>query len=178
MGDLTHQALRTALAHYQAGRYAEAEAGYRAVLKQQPDQPDALHILSQLASLAGRMSLAIELAERAVAIDPASAPYQNTLGRHLARLGRMEQAHGCFVRALELDPQLAESHNNRGNTLRVRSQLPEAIAAYRRAIALQPDYPDAHYNLSNALRDAGHIAQAIAGYEKAMPLPDKPALPL
>jgi tetratricopeptide (TPR) repeat protein len=166
----TDEALQMALTYFQAGRHGEAEAAYQAVLRQQPDQPEALHMLSQLAALQGRMEQAVALAERAVALQPSSAPYHNTLGRNLAGMGNLDRAHEYFVRAVHLDPNLAESHNNLGNTLRHRNQLPKAVAAYRRAIALRPDYAEAYYNWSNALRDEGQIEQAIAGYRHALSL--------
>ena len=42
------QTLEDALAHHRAGRPVDAHRLYKAVLAEQPDEPDALHLLGML----------------------------------------------------------------------------------------------------------------------------------
>lgn len=53
--------IEIAIQHHQAGRLAEAEKIYRQILAQQPDHPDALHLLGVLAVQAGRLDAAVDL---------------------------------------------------------------------------------------------------------------------
>ncbi|MSP05043.1 MAG: hypothetical protein EXR05_07350 [Acetobacteraceae bacterium] len=45
--------LQDAMAHHQAGRRTQAEAGYHAILRQGPDHPGMLHLLGVLAHEGG-----------------------------------------------------------------------------------------------------------------------------
>ena len=40
------QLIETGLEHHQSGRFQEAEAIYQTILKQQPQHPDALHLMN------------------------------------------------------------------------------------------------------------------------------------
>ena len=59
------QILQRALADHHAGRAGDAEAGYRRVLAEQPDNPDALHLLGVLATQHGHAEQALPLLQRA-----------------------------------------------------------------------------------------------------------------
>src|SRR5258708_15916147 len=48
------EAMATAQAHHEAGRFREAEAIYRQVLDVSPSHPDALHLMGLLAYQPGR----------------------------------------------------------------------------------------------------------------------------
>ncbi len=58
--------MQQALVH-QAGRLAQAEAIYRAVLEDDPRQPHALHLLGVIAHQSSRPHEAVELIGRALA---------------------------------------------------------------------------------------------------------------
>ena len=72
--------LKAAIELHQKGRLAEAEAGYRAVLAAEPDQPFALNLLGILLNATGRGPEAAGLLEKAVALRPASGEFRNNLG--------------------------------------------------------------------------------------------------
>src|SRR5690349_5398119 len=69
------QLLQQGLAHHQAGRLNDAEMVYRRVLAEQPDNPDALHLLGVLATQVGRAEAAVPLLRRAVQVLPQMAPF-------------------------------------------------------------------------------------------------------
>ena len=54
------QQLESALSHHQAGRLAEAEAIYRQILSQHPNQAEALNLLGTLAAQVGQSDVAVE----------------------------------------------------------------------------------------------------------------------
>ena len=61
--------LREAIALHQQGRTAEAERRYSEILKQFPDQPDALHFLGVIESQRGHHDKALELMDRSLAAN-------------------------------------------------------------------------------------------------------------
>ena len=72
--------LRQALACHRAGRLAEAEAQYRAILAANPADFDALHLLGLVTAAAGHLAPAIELVEQALRQDPKSPQAHYNLG--------------------------------------------------------------------------------------------------
>jgi tetratricopeptide (TPR) repeat protein len=167
-GSDAQAALRACIAHHQAGRYAEAEAGYRAILAQFPQHPDALHMLGLLASHTGHHDIAAELIGQATRLAPQHPASHSNLGNALLALGRVDEAIESFRRALALKPGFPEAHNNLGNALKCAGRIDDAIACYDRALALQPDFAEAHNNLGLILADAGRFDDAIACYRRAL----------
>jgi predicted O-linked N-acetylglucosamine transferase (SPINDLY family) len=164
------QALRTALAHHQAGRLAEAEAIYRQVLARFPDHPDALHLLGVLATQAGRPEMSIELIGRAVTVSPTVAEYHLSLGEAYRRSGRWDAAIASLSRSIELRPDDAEAQNALGVTLALAHRPGDAVAVYQRAIALRPDHAWAHTNLGNAWSAQGRLDEAVDAHQRALAL--------
>lgn len=161
------QALSTAVAHHQAGRLAEAEAGYRAVLRTQPNNPDALHLLGVLAIQSGRPAVAVDLIRKAIARDGRMAAYHDNLGSALAASGKPADAANAHTQALRLQPDFAQARFNLGNALQAMGSSGRAAAALAGALALRPDYGKAWYNHGNALRALGRAEAAAAAYRHA-----------
>jgi predicted O-linked N-acetylglucosamine transferase (SPINDLY family) len=164
----SEQALQTALEHHQAGRRAEAEALYRAVLAQRPDHPDALHLLGVLAWQANQTDAAIALIGQAIAASPGIAQYHANLGEAYRQSGRWTDSVASLRQAIALRPDDAEIHNKLGAALEGAGQPDEAIAAYRRAIVLDRGHAWAHNNLGNALCTQGRLDEAITALEQAI----------
>ena len=82
------QAFALALQHHRAGRLAEAERGYREILRSEPEHADSLHLLGVIALQNGDFTSALSLVQRAVGLRPDAAVCRNNLGQVLDRLGR------------------------------------------------------------------------------------------
>ena len=85
-------ALRTAVAHHQAGRLGEAKELYRRVLRAEPDQADALNLLGVAVLDGGDAVEAIKLIRRATAINSREALYYTNLGNALQAAGEGDEA--------------------------------------------------------------------------------------
>jgi Flp pilus assembly protein TadD len=163
------------LVHHQAGRIDRAEALYLQALEAQPDNADALFLLSVLQHKRGNALEAVNLLTKALAIAPNHPEACYNLGVALRDLGRLAEAAQSYREALRLRPDYPEAHNNLGVALRDLGRPAEAEESYRVALHLRPDYPKAHYNLGVALRDLGRPAEAEASYREALRLwPDYP----
>ncbi|KAF0193036.1 MAG: hypothetical protein FD165_139 [Gammaproteobacteria bacterium] len=157
-----------ALQHHQAGRLPDAEALYRQALVEQPDHPDALHLLGFVAYQCGRHQQALELISTALRRSPDAPDFHNHLGLVLAALGRPADAIASYGNALRLAPEFPEAHNNLGIRLREDGRLTEAEAHYRAAVAARPVFSDAWNNLGNVCRERGEFDAALAAYREAL----------
>jgi predicted O-linked N-acetylglucosamine transferase (SPINDLY family) len=174
MSTLTlQQALEQAVQHHRGGRLAEAEAIYRAILSQHPDQPDALHHLGLIAIQAGRNDVAVQLIGKAVSVRPGIAEFHNHLGLALVGVRASEQAINEFRKALQIKPDLAEAYFGLGNAHRQLGQLEPARAALREAVRLKPDYAWAYTNLGVASLDQRAFDDAIAAFGAATKIEPK-----
>ena len=157
-----------ALALFQAGRLAEAEAAWRSILAAKPEDPDALHVLGCVLAQSGRRDEGLALINRALERSPRNASFLNNRGRVLVESGRPEEALRDVKRAVELEPTFYAALCHLGAILRALGRLDEATAAFRRALALDPRGVDAHVGLGNVQKQRGDAAGALAAYEKAL----------
>jgi tetratricopeptide (TPR) repeat protein len=162
--------LEQAFALHQQNRLGEAEPLYAAVLKQKPDDFDALHLLGLLNMDCGRLPEALRLIGAALRANARSADALANYGLVLQQLGRYQEALAAYDKALALRPAYAEVLNNRGNALKRLGRLDQALAAYQRALAHKPDYVDALYNHGTALLDLGRTAEALADFGRVLAL--------
>lgn len=103
-----------ALAHHQAGRLAEAEAGYKAALKTAPDSAGILHNLGVLVAQTGRFREAIGYFDRAIAIEPGYASACFNKANALRALGHRGPALEMYRHTVALDPGHYEAHRALG----------------------------------------------------------------
>jgi predicted O-linked N-acetylglucosamine transferase (SPINDLY family) len=164
------QAFALALQHHRAGRLADAERGYREILRSEPEHADSLHLLGVIAMQNGDLASALSLVQRAVGLRPDAAVCRNNLGQVLDRLGRYDEAACCYEAAIELDPGYAEAYNNLGFVLARQDRLTDADVLYKKAIELDPEYAEPHTNRGNLLKDRGELDAAIACYRRAIEL--------
>lgn len=87
--------LAAALSLHQAGHMAEAESGYRAVLKEHPDHVDALHYLGVLLHQRGDNEDAAKLLDRALGLAPDASACLANRGLVAAALGDLPHAVAC-----------------------------------------------------------------------------------
>ena len=151
-GEPVESQFRAALRDQQAGRLAEAEAGYYRVLNRDPKHARAQHNLGLIMLDGGRPGAALAHLHYALALDPKLAEGHNTLGNALRRLGYSGEAEASYRRAVELKPGYAFAWANLALLLAEQKREEEAEACYRQAISADPRYREAYLNLGNLLR--------------------------
>ncbi|MEM5338693.1 tetratricopeptide repeat protein [Paraburkholderia azotifigens] len=159
--------LNAALTHHQAGRLADAQALYDAILQSEPAQPDALHFSGLLACQTNRADAGIALMRASIAANP-NAVYYNNLGNVLLGRRQIGEAIESYRHAVNLRPDYAEAHNNLGNALREAGDANASMMSCAKAIELRPGYAEAYNNLGNALKDLGDLDNAVLAYRKAV----------
>ncbi len=159
--------MATALQHQQAGRLAEAERIYHAILAEQPQDGRAWHYLGMVAHLGGRHDEAAQSLDRAMQLQPADSEL-------LAHLALVEHARGDGSRAIDLlrqalriDPRNGEALANLGIFAAARGHAEEALGALAQAAELDPGSAEAELRLAFALRQFNRPADAISAAERA-----------
>lgn len=142
--------LQAAIGHHEAGRLADADAGYRRVIAADPRNVDALHFLGYLLFQRGEHRGAIDLMARSLAVNPANPRAQYNLAMARLAAGEREQAADAFREAIRLQPQLAEAHFYLGNMLCDDDRIEEGLACMRRALEVRPEYAEARWTLALA----------------------------
>jgi tetratricopeptide (TPR) repeat protein len=179
-----------AIAHHQAGRLAEAEHLYRAVLEAMPRHPGTNHNLGLVALATGRAEMALFHLKAALEADGSQLhfwlAYIDALSQtghagaalHVLAQGRQAGLRGPVVddlaarveaAARQAEPfGVAVAYHRAG-------RLADAEAGYRRALEVSPGHPEAHNNLGSVLYDMGRNAEAEACFRRALALkPDYP----
>ena len=161
-------ALKMADEHARAGRAPQAENVLRQLLKQRPDQPEALHALAIIAHNAGQTEAAVQLIARALKTNPNVGLFQSNIAEMYRLIGKPEKAveHGKL--ALGLRPDHADTYNNLGIAYFDLGDFELALRNYDHALRLRKNFAEAHSNRGNALRQFRRFAEAESEYLRAI----------
>jgi Tfp pilus assembly protein PilF len=162
------QAIELALQHHRAGRLAEAEACYKNILAQAPDAPDALHLLGVLASQRGRPDIAVQLIQRAIAVQPNTGDFHFNLAGVLRAMGRLDESITQLYRTVELKPEMAAAYANLGLTLSDVGRLDEAMIAFNKALEVDPNQPGVYLDMGNVYWKRFQHEQALACFRRGI----------
>ena len=160
--------LKDAFALHQQGRFAEAEQLYAQVLKAQPQNFQALHLMGVLAVQTGHPARGVDHLRAAIALEPRQALAHRDLGNALQLLGRTAEALASYDKALHFSPTMADAHNGRGAMLAALGRSEEAMSAYTQAIALKPAEAAPYNNRGRLLAGQGHVDEAIEDFGRAI----------
>jgi uncharacterized protein (TIGR02466 family) len=173
--------LQRGLAARQQGRFAEAAAAYRQVLLQAPGQPDALHLMGELAHAQGQLAEAEDLLDRAARAAPRQPVIRARLASVREAQGRLAEAETSLRELIELQPEQVEAHYNRARLLRLLNRRDDALHCTARALAAREGGP-ALRAMTLQLRallqsEAGAVDDALATLDAALQLaPQRAAL--
>jgi tetratricopeptide (TPR) repeat protein len=159
---------KEALSLHAAGRIAEAERLYDAILAGEPDHAGALHHLGLVRVAQRRSEEALTLIGQALAVDPGMATAHYNLGTTLRGLGRDGEAVPAFERALALRPDYLAALVNLGSSLQALGRRDEAVASYERALAIDPAHAETLNNLGAAYAGLDRPEAAVGAYRRAL----------
>jgi len=164
------QGFAAALALHRAGRLAEAEPLYEAVLLLDRHHVGSLHNLALIRLQQRRLAEAASLLRHAIDREPEAAAAHNNLGTVMRAMGRHVEAGAAFTEAVRLAPELAAVHANLGAALLAQGRVAEALAPLERALALAPNDIEAINGMGNALQALHRPGDAVAWHERAITL--------
>lgn len=150
----------------------EAEAIYHNIIKQDPEQIDALYDLALLYARQSKIIEACTIINIAIAHHPYESNLRNTFGVFLKKLGKFDEAAMQISRAIELNNKSANAWNNLGNVMQMKKNPAAAIACYEKAIKIDPNMMNFQLNLFNMLiniKEYHTVKQLVPRYLKKNP---------
>lgn len=162
------EALRAAGAHFAAGRTGEAAAIARQVLRLQPRQADAHHLLGLIAFQGRDFAEAERLIGAAIALSRPNPNLLVNLGNAQRQQNKLDQALVSYAGALRLDPTYKDAHEARLALLVTEQRYDEALAAAETLIALYPDDPRQYQRAATIAAEAGRFRDALAIAARAL----------
>ncbi|GAA0546360.1 tetratricopeptide (TPR) repeat protein [Rhizomicrobium palustre] len=157
---MTEAIFETALKLHGAGRLAQAEGQYRALLQRAPHHAPARHRLGLLLIQTGRLAEALKELQRAVGDTPQDAQLRQHFALLLHRLGHTAEAVREAEDAVALKPDFAAAWSTLGAALLAQNQPENALAALQRAVMLAP-------NDAEAWKTIGQTRLALDAYDAA-----------
>jgi tetratricopeptide (TPR) repeat protein len=152
--------------HYQAGRLAAAAKAYARVAGLEPANDDAFAQQAWLMILLGHADQAIDLAKKAVDLDP-NAHNLSMLAMAQDWAGLFDDAIKTALRAVDKDPLSAEAHAVLAEVYADKNNWIRALEEARTAAKLKPDSPLVQRNLGYVLERQGRHDEALDAYERA-----------
>jgi predicted Zn-dependent protease len=135
-GDDDALTMRMANVYEAGGRLEDAEKELRRLMAEDPLNADAMNSLSYMLAEKGlRLAEAVDLAQRALKVEPENPAYLDTLAWALFKQGRAEEAAAPMSRAAAVLTGNSVIQDHHGDVLEKRGRLAEAIAAWQRALA-------------------------------------------
>jgi protein O-GlcNAc transferase len=158
------------LTAYRAGRLAEAENGFRQILRSDAGFFPALHMLGFLKAQQGKYDEAITLLNKAVKKNPSDLAAAAHYAAALMAAMRFDEALAAYDRVLAREPRHFEALYNRGVLLSQKPDHAEALKALDLAASLQPGMAGVHYNRGVVLAGLERNGEALAAYDRALAL--------
>lgn len=161
--------LELAYAALMQGRLADAEAGYKQVLKSSPEERDALLGLAYIAHQEGRGEGARDFYKQVLRQEPGNPTAR--AGLLMQSLSSQTEDASVGARNLaEQHPAAAAAQSVLGHSLVRQGRLADAQMAFQRAHVLEPSVALHAFNLAVAFDRLKNYAAASRLYERALSL--------
>jgi tetratricopeptide (TPR) repeat protein len=160
--------LNLAIEKYQAGNLQKSESFCKEILKAQPDNLDALHILGLLNYQNRHYDSAIEYFQKILQIDPTNTFAYFNLANSFREKGNFDEAITYYLKALQHNPNFEDAYYNLGLTYKKKGQINEAIITYQKALQLNPNAIDVYNNLGLAFHEEKLLNDAEICFQKAL----------
>jgi Flp pilus assembly protein TadD len=170
MEPFTNKNLSEAVALHRSGRLPQAEARYRSVLADQPEDPDALSLLGVCLFQQGRVEEAWTLVRKAARLRPDSADIQQNAGSVASAIRHYAEAAEYLSRFRELGGVDDDVDNNLGIALKELGRLDEAEQILEALLGRSRGHARAWNTLAAVYLEAGRDAEAERCIDKALAL--------
>lgn len=162
--------IEEALEHYQAGRYADAEALYRQMLEDEPDNPEVHFMLAMTRQQQSDLDAAATHLQQAIKAHAGNPTYHYALASVQIQRGELDRAVAAFSKATELDPNYLEAQSGLGYAHLSRRDWARAESALRSALRIDDSHLPTMVNMGIALLEQGRVDDALGYLQRAAQL--------
>jgi tetratricopeptide (TPR) repeat protein len=162
--------LRRAIAAYESGRWADAEAVCADVLKADGNQADALQLLGNIRARSGDTATAQVLFERARQAAPGNVFILNSLGGAYAANGHLAEAKEALEAALRIDGSFPWALHNLGGILMELGERTGARRCFERALMADPRHVESISALADLAERENRLEDARLLVRQALTL--------
>ena len=164
----TKERVATAAQAFARGQTEEAEKICRQVLREHPNEVDAMRLLASIANKLEQRDDAIILLERAVELKPKFAGAWADLAETYTESEKFGEALDAVQRVIKLQPNMPFGHMIRGSILGKKDDHEGAINAFKEALEIEPDHIGSNMGLGNTLKTIGRYDEAVKSYKKCI----------
>ena len=152
--------------------YEAAEAAYQRSIELNPNYVTAYHWYTLLLEgPLGRPDEALEMAKKAVELDPRSPIILLNVGARYAGVGRFDESLAWVHKVIEIDPEFAFGYHWIGLLhWRAEGKLDEAVRWFRKGVSIDPGNPEISGFLGWLSLDLGDLDYAKYWIEKSIEL--------
>lgn len=161
------------IASHQEGRLDAARDAYRAALRIDRENPDALHLLGVVEYQRGNTRKSMMLVEKSLAVRPDYAPAFESLAKIHVAQGNFDDAVKAGQQALSLKPNSHSALKSIAEAYLALDQAEEALKSYQLFDATHPNDPSTLHNISVCLMQLGRLEETVALRQKALDLRPK-----
>jgi len=144
------QQYQSAVADYEAGRFAQAVSRLEALAPFAPKSFEIHELLGMAYASIPEADNAIEQLKIAVELNPDSGEARTNLGATFLRFGKPELAGEQFKKALSLQPTSYDANHNLGEFYIQTGKIAEALPLLKQAYQANPSAYDNAYDLAMA----------------------------
>lgn len=150
-----------------AGRIAEARGIVEGIITGEPDNTEALFVLSTLESAGGKDREQKATLERLITINPNHVQALSALGDISLRSKSLKAAAEYFDRVLALEPDNGDALIGRAGVYRYQRQPKEAETLLNKAVARYPQWTRPLTERARLYQGAGFYEDALRDLDKA-----------
>ena len=165
---VANEIYQTALEAYRLGNPLESQRLCGEIKEDDPDFPNALHLLSAILLGQGEVEKALEQCSLASALSPGNASILNGLALAQHAAGKLVDAIATLSEAITLPQAGAEVYANLSMVLSDLDRLDDALASANKALEIDKNVVSALNNKGLVYQKLGRIVQAIDCFDKAL----------
>lgn len=162
------QSLNESVKHMQNGDVHLAEINFKKILKEHPDNPDALSLLGILYIHQKKFKKGKDLIKSSLLVIPNQPQAIFNLGLAFHQENQFDEAIKYFEQAIQYQPKYADAYYFRALSFKNKGMFESAIENFINSININPEHYDSIFNLGSLYLDLKKYNEAARTLERAM----------
>ncbi len=153
---------------YRNKNYARTKILAQSLLRDYPDHPFVLKVMSSLLNKEGLLEESAIIYKKLIFLNSDDCELHFNYANVLDKLQKLSSAEESYKKAISLNPNFADAYCNLGVVEHRLEKFKDAESNLLRAINIKANFPFAYYNLGNVLRSLTRYEEAKNMYLKAI----------